>query len=62
MGDGDICLNQWGNFVLKRADGRVEVYSGNLVAMNATHYRVRIRDGREVDLLRSDVQKVEWLR
>jgi len=60
MGEGEGPSS--GNFVLKRADGRVEVYTGQLVAQNTTHFRVRVRDGREVELLRTDVQKIEWIR
>jgi len=54
-------IGKQGNFVLKRNDGRVEVYTGHLIGVNETHYTVRMKDGREADLLRTDVQKIEWL-
>ena len=50
-----------GNFILKRADGRVEAYTGNLDSVDETHLHVKLLNGREVDLLRVDIQKVEWL-
>jgi hypothetical protein len=60
-GEGDA-IGKHGNFVLKRSDGRVETYSGELIGVSATHFTIRMRDGRECSLLRGDIQKVEWVR
>jgi hypothetical protein len=49
-----------GNLILKRADGRVELYRGEIIGVNETHLRLRMYDGRETDLLKSDIQKIEW--
>jgi hypothetical protein len=56
-----INLGRKGNFILMRSDGRVEVYTGILLSISETHFLVRLNDSREVELLRTGVQKIEWL-
>jgi hypothetical protein len=53
-------IGRQGLFLLKRTDGGVEAYNGIVLLINETHIRIRLRDGKETDLLRSDIQKVEW--
>lgn len=49
-----------GIFLLKRSDGNVQAYNGTVLLINETHIRLQLRDGKETDLLRSDILKVEW--
>jgi hypothetical protein len=53
-------IGRKGLFLLKRTDGGIEAYNGIVLFINETHIRIQLRDGKETDLLRTDIQKVEW--
>jgi hypothetical protein len=55
-------LNRLGNFILKRVDGHVEAYTGYLIGISPTHFKIRLLDDRELSMLRGDVFKIEWLK
>jgi hypothetical protein len=61
-GEGENRIGMYANFILKRSDGRMEVYTGKLIGISETHLTIRLNDGRETSLLRTDVQKIEWVK
>ncbi len=58
--ENDERIGSFGNFVVKLMDGRVNVYWGSLIGVSPTHLTIRMRDGKECSLLRSDIFKIEW--
>jgi hypothetical protein len=59
-GESNEYKGRTGIFLLKRSDGNVQAYNGTVLLINETHIRLRLRDGKECDLLRADILKVEW--
>jgi hypothetical protein len=60
IGENEGYLHRFGNFIVKQMNGGVKVFSGELIEISETHFTIRMNDGRECSLLRTDVTKIEW--
>ena len=53
-------IGKFGTFVFCRGDGKTEVYDAFCIDENDLYFRIRLRDNRETDLLKTCVPKIEW--
>lgn len=60
-GETEGRLHCFGNFIMKQCNGGVKAFSGELIDVSETHFTIRMRDGRECSLLRTDCTKIEWV-